>query len=302
MQVDKIKGIIVPIVTPMNDDESINYEELKNHIDRLIDAGAHGIFPCGTNGEAYILSNEEKIELFKKTVEYVGKRVPVYAGTGCIGTKDTIELSKKAEEIGVDVLSIVTPSFAKASQYELYTHYCEIDKEVNIPILLYNIPARTGNALEPETVKKIAQNTKNIIGAKDSSGNWDNLKAYIQVSKELDKEFRILSGNDSLILDALIEGGKGAIAGCANVYPKTLVSIYECFVEGKLEKARQAQDSIGEFRGVFKYGNPNTITKLGTKLLGHKVGDCRRPFNYLSQEGMEELKRVLKKNQENGME
>lgn len=302
MDLNNIKGIIVPIVTPMNKDESINFDELKKNINRLINAGVHGIFPCGTNGEAYILSKEEKIELFKKTVEYVDKRVPVYAGTGCIGTKDTIELSKTAEEIGVDVLSIITPSFAKASQFELYRHYCEIDNAVNTPILLYNIPARTGNALEPETVKKIAEDTKNVIGAKDSSGNWDNLKAYINISKNLNKEFRILSGNDSLILDALIEGGKGAIAGCANVYPKTLVSIYDYFIKEDLEKAKEAQDSIGEFRGVFKYGNPNTITKLGTKLLGNSVGDCRKPFNYLSEEGMQELKRVLKKNKENGME
>lgn len=297
----ELKGIIPPILTPMNADETVNLAELRNQIERMLEGGVHGIFPVGTNGEGYILSEEEKIEVLRATIEQVNGRVPVYAGTGCISTRDTIRMSKKAEELGADVLSIITPSFALASQKELYDHYVEVAKNVNIPIVLYNIPARTGNKLLPETVAKLARDVDNIMGAKDSSGDWDNLLAYINLTKDLDKDFRVLSGNDSLILPCLEAGGAGGIAGCANVYPHVMASIYDLFKEGKLEEAKTAQDSIASFRAVFKYGNPNTVVKKAVSLLGYPVGDCRRPFNYLVEEGVEELKKVLVDNKDKGM-
>lgn len=297
----ELKGIIPPILTPMNADETINLEELRNQIERMIEGGVHGIFPFGTNGEGYILSEDEKIEVLQATIKQVNGRVPVYAGTGCISTRDTIRLSKKAEELGADVLSIITPSFALASQKELYDHYVEVAKNVNIPIVLYNIPARTGNKLLPETVAKLAKDVDNIMGAKDSSGDWDNLLAYINLTKDLEKDFRVLSGNDSLILQCIEAGGAGGIAGCANVYPHVMASIYNLFKDGKLEEAKIAQDSIASFRAVFKYGNPNTVVKKAVSLLGYPVGDCRRPFNYLVEEGVDELKKVLEENKEKGM-
>lgn len=297
----KLEGIITPILTPMNADETVNYDELKNQIDRLIEGGVHGIFVFGTNGEGYILDKEEKLEILKVTIDHVAGRLPVYAGTGCISTKDTIELSIKAEELGADVLSIITPSFAVASQKELYDHYSEIAKHVNTPIVLYNIPARTGNKLLPETVAQLAKDVDIIIGAKDSSGDWDNLQEYIRLTKDLEKEFYVLSGNDSLILPSLKEGGTGGIAGCSNVYPEVLSSIYTLFKEGKLDEAGVAQDSIASFREVFKYGNPNTVVKKAVEKLGFPVGNCRKPFSYLSDEGVEALDAVLKENQELGM-
>ena len=229
MKQAEIKGIIPAILTPMNEDESINLDVMREQIDRLIDGGVHGLFPFGTNGEGYILNEKEKEEILEATIAQVNGRVPVYAGTGCISTRDTIRMSKKAQELGADILSIITPSFAVASQKELYDHYVEVAKHVDIPIVLYNIPARTGNKLLPETVAKLAKDVDVIMGAKDSSGDWENLKAYIQLTRDLDKDFRVLSGNDSLILPALKEGGAGGIAGCANVYPHVLASIYDLF-------------------------------------------------------------------------
>ena len=308
MKQTELKGIITPILTPMNADESINTDELRTQIDRLIDGGVHGIFPFGTNGEGYILNEKEKCEVLEAAIDQVKGRVPVYAGSGCISTQDTIRMSKEAEKLGADVLSIITPSFAVASQKELYDHYVEVAKHVDTPIVLYNIPARTGNKLLPETVKKLAKDVDLIIGAKDSSGDWDNLKAYITETRELDKKFYVLSGNDSLILPALKEGGVGGIAGCSNVYPHVLSSIYNLFKEGKLEEAEAAQDSIASFnrilcclRAVFKYGNPNTVVKKAVAMLGYPVGDCRRPFNYLCDEGVEALAKVLKENADKGM-
>ena len=298
MAVD-IKGIIVPIVTPFNDDETLNLEELRKQIEREINEGIDGIFVFGTNGEGYILNYEEKLAVLKTAIEHVNGRVPVYAGTGCISTKETIMQSRMAEEAGADVVSIITPSFAKASQEELYQHYKKVAESVSIPVLLYNIPARTGNALSPETVDRLAD-IPNIVGAKDSSGDWYNLKAYIEVSKK-QEGFKVLSGNDSLILKALQEGGAGAIAGCANVYPHVMASIYDLFTEGRLEEAEKVQNSIASFRAVFKYGNPNTVVKKAVNLLGYPVGPCKAPFNQLSDEGMTALQNVLEENKQKGM-
>ena len=300
MQIE-LKGIIPPILTPMNSDESVNLDVLREQIERMIEGGVHGLFPFGTNGEGYILSAKEKIEVLEVTIDQVNGRVPVYAGTGCISTADTIRMSKKAQELGADVLSIITPSFALASQKELYNHYAEVAKHVDIPIVLYNIPARTGNKLLPETVAKLAKDVDVIMGAKDSSGDWDNLQAYINLTRDLDKGFKVLSGNDSLILPCLKAGGAGGIAGCANVYPHVLASIYDLFKAGKLEEAEVAQESIASFRAIFKYGNPNTVVKKAVSMLGYPVGDCRRPFNYLCDEGVEELRKVLKENADKGM-
>lgn len=295
----EIKGVIVPLLTPMNDDETINEKELRNQVNRQIESGIHALFPLGTNGEAYILSREEKEQVLKIVVDEAKGRVPVYGGTGCISTKETIELSLKAKEIGVDVLSIITPSFAAASQDELYEHYKEVAKAVDLPIVLYNIPARTGNALAPATVEKLSK-IPNIVGVKDSSGNFDNMLQYIEKTRYR-KDFAVLSGNNSLILWCLLAGGRGGIAGCANVFPSTMASIYDTFIAGNLDKAREIQDSIRSFRDCFKFGNPNTIVKTAVSLLGYPVGKCRKPFCQVPEAGIEAIKKVLEENTAKGM-
>ena len=295
----EIKGVIPAVLTPMYEDETINYDELKNQVNRLIEAGVHGMFPFGTNGEGYILSEEEKVEVLKVVIETVNSRVPVYAGTGCISTKDTIRQSLKAKELGADVLSLITPSFASASQDEIYEHYKTVAEAVDMPIVLYNIPARTGNAIAPATVAKLSK-ISNIVGVKDSSGNFDNMLQYIEVTRDV-PGFSVLSGNDSLILWNLLAGGSGGIAGCANIYPKTMSSIYDLYMAGNLEEARKVQDSIRSLRNTFKYGNPNTIVKTAVGLLGYPVGKCRAPFNQVPEAGVEALKKVLEENKALGM-
>lgn len=227
MKTSDIKGIIPPVITPMNDDaeQTVNHEELRKQVERLLAGGVHGIFPLGTNGEAYALSAREKEEILATVIDQVKGRVPVYAGTGCITTAETIRMSKRAEELGADALSIITPSFAVASQKELYDHYVAVAKHVNIPIILYNIPPRTGNKLLPETVQALCRDVDVIVGAKDSSGDIENLKAYIRLTKELDKDVAILAGNDGAILTCLKEGGAGGIAGRANIWPHTIANM-----------------------------------------------------------------------------
>ncbi len=296
----KIKGIITPIITPMNEDESINEQELRVQVNRQIEAGVHGLFPFGTNGEGYILSEKEKEQVLSVVIDETKGRVPVYAGTGCISTKDTIRQSRMAKSLGADILSIITPSFAAASQNELYEHYKTVAEAVDMPIVLYNIPARTGNALAPATVAKLAK-IGNIVGAKDSSGYFANILGYLDEGKKADKDFAMLSGNDQLIIWTLLAGGVGGIAGCANVYPRTMASIYDLFAEGKIEEAKAANASIASFRACFKYGNPNTIVKTAAALLGYPVGKCRAPFNQVPEEGIEAIKKVLEENKAKGM-
>lgn len=294
-----LRGIIPPIITPMNEDESINEPELRNQVNRLIQAGVHGLFPFGTNGESYILNEKEKERVLAVVVEENAGRVPVYAGSGCVGTKDTIRMSQMAQSLGADVLSVITPWFAKASDEELYQHYRAVAKAVTIPVVLYNIPARTGNSLSPALVERLSA-VENIVGVKDSSGNFDNMLQYLERTRKRE-DFVVLSGNDSLIYWNLLAGGSGGIAGCANVYPETMTAIYERFIKGDLEGARKAQDSIRSFRNCFQYGNPNTIVKTAVAMLGYPVGKCRAPFNQIPDEGIQAIQRVIDENRELGM-
>lgn len=295
---EKVKGIIAAMVTSMNPDETLNEAEIRHQVNRQIAAGVDAVFCLGTNGEFYIQSEEEKLEVIRIVVDEVAGRVPVYAGTGCPGTKDTIALSLKAKALGVDVLSIISPYFAAISQKEIYAHYKAIAEAVDLPIVMYNMPARTGNNIAPETAAALAK-IPNIAGIKDSSGNWDNLKGYIEATRGMD--FSVLSGNDSLILSALKEGGVGGITAVANIYPETMVSIYRRFLAGDLAGAEEAQNSIANIRACFKFGNPNTVTKKATNLTGNPVGPCRAPFNYLSDEAVAEIKRTLEADAAKGM-
>lgn len=294
----EIKGIIPPILTPMDEEENVNEKELRNQVNRLIGAGVHGIFAFGTNGEGYALSESEKESILEVVIDETAGRVPVYAGSGCITTKDTIRMSQKAKGLGADVLSVITPWFAAASQNDLLEHYREVAKAVDMPIVLYNIPARCGNSLLPATVAKLAE-IDNIVGAKDSSGSFDNMLQYIELTRE--KDFAILSGNDSLIYWNLLAGGAGGIAGCANVFPKNMAGIYDAFISGDLKQAKTLQDNIRPFRNCFRFGNPNTIVKAAVALLGYPVGRCRRPFNQIIQEGQTALSQVLEEYRQKGI-
>lgn len=294
-----IKGIITPNLTPMNADETINYEALSKEINRLIDNGIHGVFPVGTNGEAYALSFEEKVNIFKETVKVADGRVPIYAGVGCVTTRETISLAKEAEKLGVDVLSVITPYFAQLSQEEIFKHFKEVAESVSIPILLYNIPARTGNNIEVNTAKRLAE-IENIKGIKDSSGNFLNILGYLEI-KDYKKDFSVLSGNDALILSTLQAGGDGAVAGCSNIYPKVMAGIYDEYKRGNYDQALDNQKKVINLRSLFKYGNPNTIIKKTAQLAGFNVGKCRAPFNYINEEGIQAIKNLIEDSKKSGI-
>jgi len=270
------KGIITPVLTALTKNEVFDPQAYKMFIDHLIEAGVSGIFPLGTNGEFYAFSKEEKLEILQSAVRAVDGRVPVYAGTGCVTTKETIELSLAAQAMGgVDCLSVISPYFTAVSQDDIYRHYSAVAAAVDMPILLYNIPGRTGNNIDWNTVKKLAK-YENIIGIKDSSGNFDNTLKYIE---NTDPRLKVLAGSDSLIFWTLMAGGAGAISGCSNVFPELMVSIYELWSEGRMEEANEAQKKIRPFRNVMQMGNPNSVVKRAVNLLGYNVGPAREPSN-----------------------
>jgi 4-hydroxy-tetrahydrodipicolinate synthase len=284
MKMLKPKGIITPIITPMTDDENLNLAELRVQVNRFINSGVQGIFCLGTNGEVYALNTEEKIAVIKTVIDETKGRVPVYAGTGCIRTKETIDLSLKAKELGVDALSIVSPYFVAVTQDDLYNYYSEIAETVDLPIVLYNMPARTGNNIDYKTVYKLAK-YENIIGIKDSSGNFDNTLRYIE---NTDRRLSVLAGNDSLILWTLLAGGSGAIAGTSNVFPEIAVKIYQLWQAGDIEAAKAEQIRLRPFRDVMAMGNPNSVVKRAMNMLGYPVGPARKPVSGLNSKAIDE--------------
>lgn len=271
----RVNGIISAMLTPLNDDESINEAELRNEVNRQIKAGVAAVFCLGTNGEFYAFDKEEKKKIIDIVVDEADNRVPVLAGTGCITTSETIELTDYAKDAGVSAVSVISPYFAGISQEGLYQHFSTVADECRMPVIMYNIPARTGVNIHYETVKRLADNPY-IVGIKDSSGNFDNTLRYIE---ETPSDFIVLCGNDSLILWTLMAGGNGGISGVTNIFPEHMVSIYKKFAEGDFEGAKKAQDQIRCIRDCFTGYNPNSVVKRAAALLGYPVGPARSPFD-----------------------
>lgn len=288
------EGIITPIVTPFHRDaqESINYEATKQLIDHLIEHGVKGIFILGSNGEFHVIDEEEKVAFAKRVIEIVNKRVPVFVGTGCCSTRETIRLSKKMEELGADALSVITPYFLKPTNANLYAHYKAVAESVNLPIVLYNIPKATGCPLDPELVNELAD-IENIKAIKDSSGEEERIQAYAKIAKE--KDFKLLIGSDSKISYAYELGASGAVAGTSNVITDTLVALDRALRNKEQESAEKLQKDIDVLRGVLKLGTVPSAMKRAVELAGiAEVGPARMPVEELSNEDDEKIIEMLR--------
>lgn len=288
------EGIITPIVTPFNRDkeQSINYEATEQLIEHLIKKGVNGIFILGSNGEFHVIDEEEKIEFAKRVIEIVNKRVPVFVGTGACSTREAIRLSKKMEELGADALSVITPYFIKPMDDEIYDYFKEIAHSVKIPIVLYNIPKSTGCNISKETLEKLAK-IDNIKAIKDSSGNIDTLKGYVEVAKNSD--LSVLVGSDSKISIGYNLGAKGAIAGTSNVITDVLVNLYKALKSNDTEVANKLQSDIDVLRATLPLGTVPSVMKRAVELANiAPVGPARKPVNELSLETDEKIKEMLK--------
>ena len=283
------RGVYVAMVTPMHEDESINHEELGRQVDRFADAGVDALFALGTNGEFYALSYQEKLDVLATVIEAAGGRLPVCAGVGCVTTAETIALAADAERLGVQSLSVITPYFAALSQEQLSRHFRAVAKAVALPLILYNIPQRTGNTIEPATVGSLSE-VPNIAGVKDSSGRLESVRAFLDAAP---KGFSVMAGTDSLILPGLKAGASGTVSGLANVVPELVVEIYRCWCEGRIAEAEAAQEAVVQVRSVLSLGNPNTVTKRATHLRGFPVGPCRAPASGLPPAIDDQIRKML---------
>lgn len=282
-------GIMAAIVSPMYENETLNLPGLRTHVNRMIENGVHGLFCLGTNGEFYALSYVERVQVIETVVAAANRRVPVLAGVGAISTKETIELARAAESLQVEAVSVITPYFVPLSQAELIRHYRKVADATSLPLVLYNIPMRTGNHLEPKTVATLA-GVPNIVGIKDSSGEINTIRAYIQGTSD---DFAVLSGNDSIILEGLRAGAKGAVAAIANICPGWVSEIYSAWIRGDQKTAETMQEQVNLVRRILSGGNPNTMVKKAVTLLGYPVGPCREPVSGDSPEAEAHVRTIL---------
>ena len=282
-------GAAVAIVTPMNADGSINYDVFADIIEEQIAGGTDAIVVCGTTGEASTMTDEEHIEAIRFTVEKVAKRIPVIAGTGSNDTGYAIELSKQAEAVGADALLQVTPYYNKTSQRGLVAHFTAIADAVNIPIILYNVPSRTGMTISVDTYVELAKHP-NIVATKEASGNF-SLLAEIAAKTDLD----IYSGNDDQVLGVLAFGGKGVISVSSNVIPKEKHDMVMLYMNGERGKALELQNKYLDMENaMFIDVNPIPV-KEAMNLMGKNVGECRLPLVKMEDSKIEKLRNELAK-------
>ena len=283
------EGSGVAIVTPFTNDNKINYDELKKLIDFQIRNNTDAIVVCGTTGESATLSNSERRELIKFTVEYVNHRVPVIAGTGSNNTQYAIELTKYAESVNVDGALVVTPYYNKTTQKGLICHYTSIANSVSIPIIMYNVPSRTGLNIEPNTAFELS-NVTNIVAIKEASGN---ISQVLKIKELCQDNLQIYSGNDDQIVPILACGGIGVISVLANVKPNITHYICANFFDDKIKEALNLQiQNLPLINSLFCETNPIPI-KYVLNRMNYNVGQTRLPLVGLSNEHIEEINKLI---------
>lgn len=276
------------IATPF-DERGINFEEYKKLVEFQIVQGADAIIVCGTTGESSTMSNTEKEDLIKFTVDIVDKRIPVIAGTGGNNTASVIELSKYAETVGADGLLVVTPYYNKTTQQGLVSHYTAIANSVSLPIILYNVPSRTGLNITPETYLELSK-IENIVAVKEASGN---ISQVAKIAELCGDNLNIYSGNDDQVLPILSLGGLGVISVLSNIYPKYVHNMVINYLSGKHEEALKAQlNSLSLINALFSEVNPIPI-KEALNILGFNFGKPRLPLVEMSETGKENLQHII---------
>ena len=279
-------GSGVAIVTPFNDDHSINYDKLRSIINWQIQEGTDSIVICGTTGEASAMSNDEHLECIKVAVETTNKRVPVIAGTGSNDTRHGILLSKRALAHGVDGLLQVTPYYNKTTQRGLIAHFGAIANSVDIPIMLYNVPSRTGMQIAPQTLVELAK-IENIVALKEASGDIGHVVESMALTQG---DIDLYSGNDDQIVPLLSIGGKGVVSVVANILPKETHDIVALYMAGKHKESLALQLKLHNLiKNLFTETNPIPI-KEAMNLMGLNVGPCRLPLYEMDPTNIAKLK------------
>jgi len=284
------KGSIVAIVTPFLNGK-IDEKKLRELIEFQIKNGSSGIVPCGTTGESATLSFQEHDHVIEITIDQVKKRVPVIAGTGSNSTEEAIMLTKHAEKSGADASLQVSPYYNRPTQKGLYEHFKAVADAVGIPIILYNIAGRTGVNIEPETIARLANDCKNILGVKEASANLDQMS---RIKAICPPNFALMSGDDSLTLPILSIGGTGVISVVANIVPRDVADMVAAFIKGDIKKARELHYKLLPItKALFIETNPIPV-KTAMGLMGMCAPDLRLPMCTMVPENLDKLKKALK--------
>lgn len=284
------KGAAVAIITPFQENGEINYPKLAEILDDQIANHTDAIVICGTTGESSTLTHEEHLEAIRFTIEHVAGRVPVIVGTGSNCTETAIYLSTEAEKYGADALLIVTPYYNKATQKGLIAHYTAIAESVNLPIIMYNVPSRTGCNILPETAAHLVKNVKNIVGIKEASGNISQVAKLMRLT---DGQIELYSGNDDQVVPILSLGGLGVISVLSNVAPRQTHDMVMKFLEGDVAGSREIQlKALPLVDALFCEVNPIPV-KAAMNMLGWEAGPLRMPLTEMEPEHKEKLKKAM---------
>ena len=281
-------GSIVALVTPFTNGK-VDWESLDGLVEFHIKNGTHGIVPCGTTGESATLSHQEHDDVIKAVIKAVKKRVPVIAGTGSNSTDEAIRLTREAEKSGADGALLISPYYNRPTQEGIYQHYKKVAGSVGIPLIVYNIPGRTGSKIEPETLARLSE-IKNVAGVKEATGSVDQAIDVVRLSKA---GFGVYSGEDSLTFSLMALGGKGVISTVANIVPKEMAELAQACLKGDWEKGRKLQlRLVPLIRAVFIETNPIPI-KTALSLMGKCRGDLRLPLTPMSEGNLKRLKTAM---------
>ena len=284
------KGAAVAIVTPFNQDGSVNYEKLDNLIEFQIKNSTDAIVICGTTGEASTLSHEEHLDVIRHCVETVNGRVPVIAGTGSNSTETAIYLSKEAEAAGADAVLLVTPYYNKATQKGLYEHFKDTADAINIPCILYNVPSRTSCNILPETAVKLAKDVKNIVAIKEASGNISQIAKLMQLA---DGCIDVYSGNDDQVVPIMSLGGIGVISVLSNVAPQQTHDMCQACLDGDFKKGAAMQlEALPLVNSLFSEVNPIPVKKA-LNIMGLDAGPLRKPLTEMEESNKERLRKAM---------
>jgi 4-hydroxy-tetrahydrodipicolinate synthase len=281
-------GSMVALVTPFKDGK-VDWQSLQGLVDFHLQSGTHGIVPCGTTGESATLSHQEHDEVIRSVIKSVNKRVPVIAGTGSNSTDEAVRLTREAEKSGADGALMISPYYNRPTQEGIYQHYRKVASEVGIPIIIYNIPGRTGSKIEPETLARLAE-INNIAGVKEATGSVDQA---IDVMRLCGDSLAVYSGEDSLIFSLMALGGKGVISTVANVAPKETAQLTEACLKGEWERGRKIQfELIPLIRSLFIETNPIPV-KTALAAMGKCSADLRLPLTSMAEGNVKKLRQAM---------
>lgn len=284
------RGVFPAIITPFKDDGSLDEDGLRRNVEALASTGISGIVPCGTTGESATLSHEEHRRVVEVVVEC--SKVPVVAGTGSNNTSEAIELTRHAADAGADAALLITPYYNRPNERGMFEHFRKIAESADIPIVLYNVPKRTGVELRPEVVARLAE-ISNIVAVKEASGSLTQVSRIIELTSG--KKFSVLSGDDDLTLPMLALGATGVVSVVANVAPRATVEMVDAFLNGDIARARELHYRLAPLvRAMFLETNPIPV-KTAYRMMGMAAGPLRLPLAPMSEENEAKLKEILTK-------